>query len=573
MDRILKILRRRLKLFSITAVTVAVLVIVTVVTIPSMYRSSAVILIEQQDIPSDLVKSTITSYADERIQMISQRVMTTTNLSEVIKKYDLYKDERESKTREEIFDKMRKDINLRMISADVIDPRSGRPTQATIAFNLSYESRSPEFAQKVANELLTLYLNENLKSRTEKAAQATGFLDQETEKLKEQIIKYETELADFKVKNSGKLPELTDLNFQLWERTDRELMEVDRQLRTLEDRKIDLESQLEQLSPSATIYAEGGERILTPQGRLKSLETKYLSASAVYEEHHPDLVKMRRELEALRSEVGVSHRSAKDLKQRLTGLSAKLIESQQKYTDDHPDVIKLKKEIQEIETNLTTFNDNKTEQQETADNPAYIELKSRLNSTNADLRSLNENKLQHKEKLADYENRIVSTPRIERTYVALNRDYKNAVAKYQDIVAKQTSAKLSEELEKGSRGERFSLIEPPLMPEKPFKPNRPVLLVLGFMLALGSGLGLVMLKENLDKSIHGVDVLHELMGDSPLATIPYIITDEERVRHKRLVRNSLVGVSASVIVAIVLVEVLLMPLDVLWFVVMHKLGL
>lgn len=573
MDRILNILRRRLKLFSITALVVAALAVVTVVTIPSMYRSSAVILIEQQDIPSDLVKSTITSYADERIQMISQRVMTTTNLSEVIKKYDLYKDERETKTREEVFDKMRKDINLRMISADVIDPRSGRPTQATIAFNLSYDNRSPEFAQKVANELLTLYLNENLKSRTEKAAQATGFLDQETEKLKEQIIKYENELADFKVKNSGKLPELTDLNFQLWERTDRELMEVDRQIRSLEDRKIDLEAQLEQLSPSATIYTEGGERILTPQGRLKSLETKYLSASAVYEERHPDLVKMRRELEALRLDVGVSHRSAKDLKQRLVGLSTRLMESQQKYTDDHPDVIKLKKEIQEIETNLTTFKDNKTEQQETADNPAYIELKSRLNSTVADLKSLKENKQQHKEKLADYENRIVSTPRIERTYVALNRDYKNAVAKYQDIVAKQTSAKLSEELEKGSRGERFSLIEPPLMPEKPFKPNRPVLLILGFMLALGSGLGLVMLKENMDKSIHGETVLYEIMGDAPLAAIPYIVTDEERVRHKRLQRYSLAGMSASAILVVVLVEVFIMPLDVLWFVVMRKLGL
>ena len=573
MERLLDILRRRSKLFGITTAIVAILAIVIVLIIPSIYRSSAIILIEQSDIPSDLVKSTITSFADQRIQVIGQRVMTTTNLSEVMKKYDLYKDERERKTREEVMDIMRKDISFNMISADVIDPRSGRPTQATIAFKLAYDNRSPELAQKVANELVTLYLNENLKSRSEQAAEATGFLDQEAAKLKEQINKYEVELSDFKVKNSGKLPELTDLNFQLWERTDRELMEVDRQVRSLEDRKIDLEAQLEQLSPSATIYAESGERILTPQGRLKSLETKYLSAAAVYGEKHPDLIKMRREMAALQQEVGLTHRSAKELKQQLVGLKAKLTESQQKYTPDHPDIIRLSKEIHDIETSLAMSKEDKAVQHETADNPAYIELKSRLDSTNADLKSLYENKRQYKEKLADYENRIVSTPKIERTYVALTRDYKNAVAKYQDMVAKQTSAKLAEELEKGSKGERFSLIEPPLTPEKPFKPNRKVLIVLGLLLALGAGFGVMMLQENLDKSIHGDGALQELFGEMPLASIPYIMTDEERHKNKRKFTYSLGGAAASVIVAMVMVDQLFMPLDVLWYTVMRKLGL
>ncbi len=573
MERILDILQRRIRLFGITTAIIAILALIIALVIPAMYRSSAIILIEQSDIPSDLVKSTITSFADERIQVISQRVMTTTNLSEVLKKYDLYKDIREKKSREEVMDIMRKDISLNMISADVIDPRSGRPTQATIAFKLTYDNRSPELAQKVANELVTLYLNENLKSRTEQAAEATGFLDKEVTKLKQQIIQYETDLADFKIKNSGRLPELTDLNFQLWERTDRELMEVDRQVRSLEDRKIDLEAQLEQLSPSAMIYSESGERILTSQGRLKALETKYLSAAAIYGEKHPDLIKMRREIAALQQEVGLSHRSAKELKQQLVGLKAKLTESQQKYTPDHPDIIRLSKEIHEIETNLATSKEDKAEQHETADNPAYIELKSRLDSTNADLKSLYENKRQYKTKLADYENRIVSTPKIERTYVALTRDYKNAVAKYQEMVAKQTSAKLAEELEKGSKGERFSLIEPPLTPEKPFKPNRTVLIVLGLMLALCASFGIIMLKENLDKSVHGDGALQEIFGETPLASIPYIVTDAERHQQKRRLTYTLGGAVTSVIIAFVMVDLLFMPLDVLWYTVMRKLGL
>lgn len=573
MERLLDILRRRIKLFSVTAATIAVVALIITFVIPSMYRSSAIILIEQSDIPSDLVRSTITSFADERIQVISQRVMTTSNLSDVMKKYDLYKDERVKKTREEVMDLMRKDISFNMISADVIDPRSGRPTQATIAFKLAYDNRIPELAQKVANELVSLYLNENLKSRTEQAAEATGFLNQEADRLKQQITKYENELSEFKVKNSGKLPELTDLNFQLWERTDRELMDIDRQIRASEDRKIDLQAQLEQLSPSAMIYAENGDRVLTPQGRLKALETKYLSASAVYAEDHPDLVKMRREIDALKSEVGLSHHSAKELKQQLVGLTGKLAETRQKYTADHPDVIRLQKQIQDIEASLVTAHDNKSDLNETADNPAYIELKSRLDSTNADLKSLYEHKRQFKDKLADYENRIVDTPKIERTYVALTRDYKNAVAKYQDIVTKQTSARLAEELEKTSKGERFSLIEPPLTPEKPFKPNRKVLIIMGLMLAIGAGFGVMMLKENLDKSIHGENVLLEIFGEPPLANIPYIVTEEERGKRKRILHYSLGGAAASVVVAMVLVDQLFMPLDVVWYAVIRKLGI
>ena len=147
---------------------------------PPTYRAAATILIEQQEIPQDLVRSAISSFADERVQIISQRVMTTQNLMSLIDRYNLYPDIRESKPREVLLQKMRSDIALKMVSADVIDPRSGRPTQATIAFTVSYQNRSPDLTLKVANELTTLYLNENLTSRTQMAEQTTAFFAEET---------------------------------------------------------------------------------------------------------------------------------------------------------------------------------------------------------------------------------------------------------------------------------------------------------------------------------------------------------------------------------------------------------
>ena len=160
--------RHRVALFATTAVLLIMTAIVTVVWPPS-YRSTATILIEEQEIPQDLVRTTITSYADQRIQVISQQVMTRANLMQIVDKYDLYAKQRRRETTEEILERMRKDIKLDLVNSDVTDRRNGGRTSATIAFTLSYDSESAEKAQKVANELTSLYLNENLQIRKQKA--------------------------------------------------------------------------------------------------------------------------------------------------------------------------------------------------------------------------------------------------------------------------------------------------------------------------------------------------------------------------------------------------------------------
>src|SRR5580658_6426410 len=156
--------------------------------LPAHYRSSGTVLIEQQEMPTDMVKSTVTSYADQRVQVISKRVMTTATLLDIIKRYNLYPREAARDTREALLKKMREDIGLKMISADVIDPRSGRPTSANIAFEVYYTSHSPDLAARVANELTTLYLNENLTNRTKLAHDATEFLQGEGDRINTQIV-------------------------------------------------------------------------------------------------------------------------------------------------------------------------------------------------------------------------------------------------------------------------------------------------------------------------------------------------------------------------------------------------
>ena len=168
--------RHKVQIVAVTAVLAAVSVVVAIA-LPPVYRSSATILVQEQEVPPDLVRSTITSFADERIQVISQQVMTRAVLLQLIDKYDLYEKYRGRMTSEDILERMRKDIKLSTVNADISDRSSGRRVNATIAFKISYDAPQPDSAQKVVDELVSLYLNENVKARQQSVAETTAFLD------------------------------------------------------------------------------------------------------------------------------------------------------------------------------------------------------------------------------------------------------------------------------------------------------------------------------------------------------------------------------------------------------------
>src|SRR5271156_5756291 len=212
-ERLLAYWRRR-GTFYVVAGAAGIVAILLAAFLPATYQASATILIEQQEIPQELVRSVITSFADQRVQVISQRVMTTQNLLGLIERYNLYPDIREKQPREVLLAKMRGDIGMHMISADVIDPRSGRPTPATIAVSVAYQSRSPDLALKVANELTSLYLNENLTSRIRLGDQTAEFFGEQVTRQAAHIAELDKNLAAFKEKHHDELPDLLQLNIQ-----------------------------------------------------------------------------------------------------------------------------------------------------------------------------------------------------------------------------------------------------------------------------------------------------------------------------------------------------------------------
>ena len=565
--------KRRKKQFIIPAVVVFVIILLAALLWPSTYRSTATILIEQQELPQDLVRSTVTSLANQQIQIITQRIMTMNNVMGLVEDYNIYtEDELRRLTRTEILQEFSETMKLDVVSAEVVDPRTGRPGETTIAFNLSYDHGSPLVAQKVANELVNLYLNENLKSRQEKSLGASEFLKAEVDALNLQIVDQEQRIALFKEENKESLPELYQYNLNIIERADGELINISYRLKELEKNKLELESRLAQLSPYAPTVLPTGEPVLSDNDRMKALRSELSRKLSIYSSSHPDIIRLQREIEALESGLGVSVDRDYLLKELKVAQDV-LSQLKQKYEPAHPKVSAQESLIDELKADL----DNSTLVTEVespkADNPGYLFIETQFEGAKAEIAILKKQQQELDQKIKKYEGYVLRTPMIEKTFQEISRDLTNSVVKYQEMRAKQLQADVAKSLEADRKGERFTLIQPPIAPEKPVSPNRTALIIVGFILAMGAGVGVVLLLEVLDPGLRGEKQLKDVLGASPLLAVPYIKTDEELSKNNRQLYMIIAGIFVAGILALILFHFFVKPLDVTWYLVSRKLGI
>jgi len=583
-------LRRRRRPLVITVASVLLMTLLAAVFWPPRYTATGIILIEQQELPSELVRSTVSSYASQRVQVISQRVMTTENLMNIIQRYNLYPGLRKRRPREEVIKEMRHDTKLEMISADVIDPRDGHPTKATIAFSIGYTSPSADLAAKVANELVSLYLQQNIESRQQASRDAAVFLTGESARLDKDIKALQARIADFKEKHAKELPELTAYNEQKVSRTEEEIRDTDSQLRSLAQQVTYLDAQLAQINPTAQIYTSTGERVQSPQDRLKFVRSEYARLSAIYGADHPDVVRTKREMEGLEAAAAVDAKTTKDEanddRRQLEDAETKLASARERYAPGHPDVLRLERLVESLKKQgasdpppapaaAATAGEQTSEQMPSAsaDNPPYIQIGAQREAATSQIRALNRKRDELQATLDGLERHLASAPFVERDYTAMLRDLESAQTSYRLERQKQTDAQAAEDLELERKGERFTLIEPPFAPQEPSSPNRPLILIFGVMLALAAGLGTVAVLEGTDASVRGREDLLALLTAAPLATIPVISTIADRARLRLIRRAALAGGAASVVVSLVLVHLLYRPLDVLWVVALRRMGI
>ncbi|HEX9757403.1 MAG TPA: GNVR domain-containing protein [Nitrospiria bacterium] len=429
--------------------------------LPKAYRSTTMILVEPQIIPQDYVKSTVTTPISERLKTISQQVMSRTNLIKLRDELDLFPKEFAELGKESVVEKLQKNIQL-----DVVGKQ---------AFSISFVGKDPEKVMNVTNRIASRFIEENLKVREQQAQVTTNFLQKELAEAKKQMDSLDENIRRFKEKNRGGLPSEIDSNLRTLDRLQINFQANRDLINSKEDRAQDLENQILKLKQEALNFTTN-------------------SASSIEEPNMP-LQQLREKLKNLRIV----------------------------YKENYPDVILLKKQIREMEAQLSQ---STTKSNPTGDIPFLREnenYKRLLDQHQKILREIKDLEVTGKllvEKIRGYETRVARTPMLEVELKKLQRDYDMSQGNYQNLLGKSINARLSENLEKRQQGERFRIIDPANLPEKPYKPNLRKLLLAGSFAGAASGFGLALLIEMLNPCFRQPEDLEGVMKGPLVVSIP-----------------------------------------------------
>jgi len=545
-------LRRRRLLFLITAVPILCGAIVLAFRLPAIYMSEAKVLIEQPAIPEDIVASTVTTYVDEQIEAVSQRVLARPNVAMLIEEFDLYPESRGAGIDLSVITRFREDTELQNIAAEIFDARRGRMDGSTYAFVVGYRYTDPIIAQQVTDRLIQLYLAENVKSRTELSAETTLFLREQAERVADDISQIELKLSEFKAQYPGALPDQMPLNVQLLDRLERDITRLDDEIRQLSSDRDILRFELQSTSPYATMVSESGAPVLGAEERLEALRLEYARLSSTYGPEHPDVVRTKREIEAILGSDAMQ--SGDEVALRISALKIERTQLMERYSAEHPDIQSINRTIETLESQQASLADNQsTPGMPAPNNPLYVQKQLQIDNINNRLRAAQSERRDFNDRRDEVERSIAISPTVEKEWLALNRGYSSLQEEFDQINRRISEAQMSETLESQNKGERFTLLEAATMPSEPVEPNRSAIIFLGVVVALGLGIGLSAIVDGIDSSVRSSRDLELILGATPLVAIPFIETVSDR--RGRQVRQMSIGLLILISVVAVIVSV------------------
>ena len=571
-SQIKDIIRRRKKAFILTFLLLFCTGFIIALALPPIYKSEAMIKIEDQEIREGFIQPITDEYVEERIGKINQQVLSRTRLEEIVKKFNLYSYGNNQTDMSELVSKLRDNIALETIVSEMKSQPGGKRLSFTVAFNLSYEGKDPETVQNVTHTLADLYIKEDIKNTERILSATTDFLNTELERLRKDIEIQEKKISEFKEKHSRELPSDLGYNIQTVSRLERELERANLQLRKLNEEKIFLKSQLAQVEPLSPIVVEGEKIATNPNQRLKELNIQLTKLKAIYSNKHPDIKKLKKEISELESQVKESDDSVEKVK-RLQQLENELAMLEGRLGSEHPDVKALKKEInilsQEVNNQITETAKIKISE-EKPDNPAYINLVTQVKAVENEIKAIEQDRKNISQSIEIYQRRIDNAPVIENELNAITRDYEAAKNKYNEVWHELTSAKVVEKAEGKKGGQRFSVSSPAYLPSKPFKPNRLAIILVSFLIALGASSLFAAFKESMDNSVRSTDQLRQIIKAPVLASVSYIMTsNEKKMRYTKKISWAFL-ILGTIGLCLYFANQYVVKLDYLWSVILNR---
>lgn len=477
--------------------------------IPLPYRSTAFILVEQQKVPEQYVASNIFRNWQKRLDSMTQQILSRTRLQRFIDDFGLYASERKRMPMDEVIDMMRK-----RASVELVQTKDRQGYLDLSGLRVYFSDPNPYVAQRVANELTSLFIDLDLRERTSQSQQTAAFLENQLEEAGKRLAAYEQQLRQYKISHLGELPDQLTGNLSM-------LASLDAQLRA---------------STSARERADQ-QRIYLEAMRARQESLKRFSTSSVEPAASAPASNSSAERRTDGEPVGGASLELAQI--TLAGLWKQLADLTAKFTDRHPEVIRLKREIADWESIVDRLGSERA---------AQAELESRLKAVLAEIESERAEGLELRRRIREAQDHISQIPVREQELAKLNRLLENEKTYVESLLQKKQGSELTNSLEQSQGGERFRLLDAATLPRKP--QGRSKIIVVGWILAAEAGAGLTFLREIFDHSVHKPRDLKLYPSVPVLARIPTVRSAVEE--HRRRLRHRLEAVAVGVILLICL---------------------
>jgi polysaccharide chain length determinant protein (PEP-CTERM system associated) len=467
------ILRRRRWLLIIPAILGCTAGYLISRALPSRYTSHTMVLVEQPAVPDSYVKPVVSEDLNHRLASMREQILSRTRLQDLVEQFGLQGKDANRAPMEEVIERLRKSITV-----TPLNPMDGTRSSELSGFHVDVTMGDPRLAQQICTVITSMFMNQNLHFRQQRAEDTTQFLAKHLDEAKAKLDDQDAKLAAFQSRNVGELPEDDKTNLTL----------------------------LMGMTPQLEVAAQALHQAQQDKAFAESLLSQQLAWKSSKEGQDPQT-----------------------LEQHLRNLQDQLHSLQGHYTEDHPDVVKLNNDIAQVQKKLADaaaqVHAQPNEQQVLArvnELPEIQQLRARLHQIDLTISQKADEQEKLQRQIKTLQSRIQSSPIIEQEFKALTRDYQTALNFYNDLLKKRNESQMATELERRQQGEQFRVFDPPSLPERPTFPNRRLFGLGGLGAGLALGLGMVQLSELRDKSMRTKQDIEFYLGVPALALIPSI---------------------------------------------------
>jgi polysaccharide chain length determinant protein (PEP-CTERM system associated) len=466
--------------------------------LPPRYQSTTLILVAQPTMPKDYVTPNVNEDLQQRLQSITQQILSRTRLLHIIDQFNLYASPQREMSPDDKVENMRKDIDIQLVR-DSFNQIS--------AFNVLYTSRDPYTAQKVTGELTKLFIDENLEVRQQQSEDTTKFLETRLETVRQSLSEQEDKIRQFKGLHVGEMPGQLTSNLQILS---------------------GLQSQLQSDEDALNTARQQGVYLQTLSDQSRAMQASLKSGDG--------------------TSVGLPA-----LDQELDKLKSQLADLSSHYTDRHPDVRKLKEQIAKTEKMRDQLlaapkapaSDPSNRTPDPTQSAATAQIQSQLHATQVEITNRERSIAAIKSKIDDYQARLNQEPIREQQLADLTRGYEQSKANYDDLLKKKNESAMATSMEMLQQGERFTIVDPPSLPQKPQFPNRLKFCAIGLGVGLALGGVVAGAFEMKDDRVHGEKELKSLLPPLIIAEIPAIVNEAD---HRRQQRRAWLGWATAALV-------------------------